>query len=431
MENARARRLSVVFIAVVGVLSLTFGSGGPVPSSAAAEATSGSQQNDSKKPTTAESTKAQRIVIDSSKIDENHGLSDKAQSGQVTEPVKAETTCSKDPDGASICATLGEPDKPALKPYAALPLPKNVCRAGVRSSDRTNGCIGTPLTIKHHSGKGAVLGTLTGTAYVYQYSATNQTRIGNQLTIVISKTTGTGNKFSIAGSSPKCTGSCSRTGSVTSLAGKAMQAGKTLNAESYYNWTGKSARSNQSLSWNLTVKHPKVAQILPFSYVGASPVRCDKEYKSISAGCIMTKGQVAIGYDRASYPSFAGHVSDAQKSGLPGNSTALKRLKAGQASAKNRSKACPSRLKRPSGLSCDEYPFASTQQGAFYGGGAGRTFSKCNIADKSYPIGAKGAKGYSACMIPQKENSAAGSDLSKFFKESRVLTGDPFYVQIL
>ncbi|WP_009884452.1 hypothetical protein [Brevibacterium aurantiacum] len=30
-----------------------------------------------------------------------------------------------------------------------------------------------------------------------------------------------------------------------------------------------------------------------------------------------------------------------------------------------------------------------------------------------------------------KENSAAGSDLSKFFKESRVLTGDPFYVQIL
>lgn len=400
-------------------------------SSAAAEVDPKTFETDSQESSVSESTKAQRIVIAPSRIDETHGLSAEAQSGQVTEAIKAETTCSKAPDGSSICATVGELDSSALKPHATLPLPKNVCKAGVRSSDRTNGCVGTPLTIKHHSGKGAVLGTLTGTVYVYQYSATNQTRIGYQLTMVISKTTGTGNKFSIAGTSPKCTGNCSRTGSVTSLAGKAMQAGKTLSAESYYNWTGKTTRSSQSLSWNLTVKHPKVAQILPFSYAGASPVRCDKEYKSYSAGCIMTKGQVAIGYDKGPYPSFARHVSEAQKSGLPGKTTALKRLKAGQSSAKNRSKACPSRLKRPSGLSCDEYPFASTQQGAYYGGGAGRTFSKCNIADKSYPVGAKGAKGYSACMIPQKENSAAGSDLSKFFKESRVLTGDPFYVQIL
>lgn len=210
-----------------------------------------------------------------------------------------------------------------------------------------------------------------------------------------------------------------------------MKAGKTLSAESYYNWTGKSARTNQNLSWNPTIKHPRVAQVLPFNYAGASPVRCDREYKSISAGCIMTKGQVAIGYDRASHPNFAKHVTDAQKSGLPGKSTALKRLKPGQSSAKNRSKACPSRLKRPSGYSCDEYPFASTQQGAYYGGGTGRTFSQCKISDKAYPVGAKGGKGYSACMIPQKENSAAGSELSKFFKESRVLTGDSFFVQIL
>jgi hypothetical protein len=146
---------------------------------------------------------------------------------------------------------------------------------------------------------------------------------------------------------------------------------------------------------------------------------------------IKAKGQVAIGYDRASHPNFAKHVTDAQKSGLPGKSTALKRLKPGQSSAKNRSKACPSRLKRPSGYSCDEYPFASTQQGAYYGGGTGRTFSQCKISDKAYPVGAKGGKGYSACMIPQKENSAAGSELSKFFKESRVLTGDSFFVQIL
>lgn len=420
MVETRAGRLNFAIATVIGLLTLASGLLGPAQSSTAAE-----------KPSEGQAPAQERIVIDPSQIEDQKGLSARAQSGQSTEPIKAETTCSKDPDGASICVTLGEQEESGLKPHAALPLPKNLCKSGVRSSDRTNGCVGVPLTIKHHSGKGAVLGTLTGTAYVYQYSATNQTRIGNQLTLVTSKTSGTGNQFSIVGNTPKCSGSCSRTGALTSLAGKALKAGKTLSAESYYNWTGRSARTNQSLSWNLTIKHPRVAQVLPFNYAGASPVRCDREYKSISAGCIMTKGQVAIGYDRASHPNFAKHVTDAQKSGLPGKSTALKRLKPGQSSAKNRSKACPSRLKRPSGYSCDEYPFASTQQGAYYGGGTGRTFSQCKISDKAYPVGAKGGKGYSACMIPQKENSAAGSELSKFFKESRVLTGDSFFVQIL
>lgn len=115
---------------------------------------------------------------------------------------------------------------------------------------------------------------------------------------------------------------------------------------------------------------------------------------------------------------------------IPGNSTALKGLKTGQGSAKNRSKARPSHLKWTSGLSCDECLLVSTQQGADYGGGAGRTFRRCNIADTSCSLGAGDAKGCNVCMIPQKENSAAGSDLSKFSKQSRVLTDDPFYVPI-
>jgi hypothetical protein len=278
MVETRAGRLNFAIATVIGLLTLASGLLGPAQSSTAAE-----------KPSEGQAPAQERIVIDPSQIEDQKGLSARAQSGQSTEPIKAETTCSKDPDGASICVTLGEQEESGLKPHAALPLPKNLCKSGVRSSDRTNGCVGVPLTIKHHSGKGAVLGTLTGTAYVYQYSATNQTRIGNQLTLVTSKTSGTGNQFSIVGNTPKCSGSCSRTGALTSLAGKALKAGKTLSAESYYNWTGKSARTNQNLSWNLTIKHPRVAHVLPFNYAGASPVRCDREYKSISAGCIMTK----------------------------------------------------------------------------------------------------------------------------------------------
>jgi hypothetical protein len=227
MVETRAGRLNFAIATVIGLLTLASGLLGPAQSSTAAE-----------KPSEGQAPAQERIVIDPSQIEDQKGLSARAQSGQSTEPIKAETTCSKDPDGASICVTLGEQEESGLKPHAALPLPKNLCKSGVRSSDRTNGCVGVPLTIKHHSGKGAVLGTLTGTAYVYQYSATNQTRIGNQLTLVTSKTSGTGNQFSIVGNTPKCSGSCSRTGALTSLAGKALKAGKTLSAESYYNVVG-------------------------------------------------------------------------------------------------------------------------------------------------------------------------------------------------
>lgn len=145
----------------------------------------------------------------------------------------------------------------------------------------------------------------------------------------------------------------------------------------------------------------------------------------------MSKGEVAIGYDRGAYPGFAQHVAAAQNSGLPGRSKPLTKLTSGQVADKNRAKACPTRLKRPTGYSCDEYPFASTQQGAYYGGGSGRSFNNCNISDKSYPIGVTGAKGFSAWMIPATENSTAGSDLSKFYREARILSGDSFYVQVL
>lgn len=86
----------------------------PRLSSAAAEVDPKTFETDSQESSVSESTKAQRIVIAPSRIDETHGLSAEAQSGQVTEAIKAETTCSKAPDGSSICATVGELDSSAL-----------------------------------------------------------------------------------------------------------------------------------------------------------------------------------------------------------------------------------------------------------------------------------------------------------------------------
>ncbi len=74
--------------------------------------------------------------------------------------------------------------------------------------------------------------------------------------------------------------------------------------------------------------------------------------------------------------------------------------------------------------SCDEYPFASANEGA-RSGGTGRTFSFCSIKDNNLQIGASGP-GYSVCLIPREENSRAGALLGWFFSKNRVMDGDAF-----
>ncbi|WP_455712281.1 NucA/NucB deoxyribonuclease domain-containing protein [Streptomyces luteogriseus] len=58
---------------------------------------------------------------------------------------------------------------------------------------------------------------------------------------------------------------------------------------------------------------------------------------------------------------------DAQATGLPGKygtTHYLTRLTDRRKIKENRDKACPTSLVRPPDKSCDEYPFASTRQGA-------------------------------------------------------------------
>ncbi|MFD9250224.1 NucA/NucB deoxyribonuclease domain-containing protein [Streptomyces bottropensis] len=64
-------------------------------------------------------------------------------------------------------------------------------------------------------------------------------------------------------------------------------------------------------------------------------------------------------------------------------------------------------LERPPGKSCDEYPFASTWQGAKYSGGP-----------------------FSRRMVNDKQNKGAGRALKGFYAYSRVLEGDRYLVWI-
>lgn len=149
-------------------------------------------------------------------------------------------------------------------------------------------------------------------------------------------------------------------------------------------------------------------------------------------GCVSPGYVSVLVYPRSGlYPEVARHIGDAQASGLRGaypNGTPLTRLTNAALVDRNRATACPSSYPRPAGKSCDEYPFASTNQGASTGGGGPRTFSYCSIT-LGQP-GSTGATGYSVCMVNATQNSGAGTALGQFYNSNRAISNDPFRVWI-
>ncbi|MEU4882810.1 hypothetical protein AB0G19_20430 [Streptomyces althioticus] len=167
------------------------------------------------------------------------------------------------------------------------------------------------------------------------------------------------------------------------------------------------------------------------------PVRCDNDTKGVSTpGCVF-KDYAPVNVVSLSglYPNYARHIQDAQASGLPGaypDGQPLTRQTNDTTITSNRRTACPQASSggypRPTGYSCDEYPFASTHQGAASNPLLGRTFDWCQISTLTSRTG----PGWSACMIPATENTAAGrDDLRIFYNENRVLENDAFYVWIV
>jgi hypothetical protein len=108
--------------------------------------------------------------------------------------------------------------------------------------------------------------------------------------------------------------------------------------------------------------------------------------------------------------------------------------------AANRAVTCP---QAPSnGWSCDEYPFASTHEGAANPSHPyGRTFQILNWSTGAPPfvcgIGWLSTRrigdslGYSVCGIPLDENRQGGTDLQVFYINNRVIHNDTFSVQVV
>ncbi|WP_442973055.1 NucA/NucB deoxyribonuclease domain-containing protein [Rhodococcus sp. NBC_00294] len=141
---------------------------------------------------------------------------------------------------------------------------------------------------------------------------------------------------------------------------------------------------------------------------------------------------------------FWDHVLTAQNSGVPGQPVALAALtgagvalqripnadqagEAGRQARQNRRTACSKRVAyRPApgvggynAWECDEYPFASTHQGARLDPSNGRTRDWCFI--QNLPINIQSPGGWSACYIPKDMNQAGGQLIAPFNRENRIL----------
>lgn len=170
-------------------------------------------------------------------------------------------------------------------------------------------------------------------------------------------------------------------------------------------------------------------------------VRCDTVVKSQRYGCVdprvagihtVTGGQV---------PDIYNHISQAHASGLPGvhfshqipfrtsSDKYLHRTLKLNLIRHHRYIACQRRdVPRPApvGTSCDEYPFASTLEGATDGMQA-RSFTGCEMND---PV-RSGPHGFSRCFVRANQNSLHGAMLGQDYMNNRILEGEEFMVVLM
>lgn len=214
-----------------------------------------------------------------------------------------------------------------------------------------------------------------------------------------------------------------------SVAPQPISVGATASFEAYYELSPVPGQRLTSSTWyNFAVRVPQ--GLTTWHGFDMPHVRCDAELSP--AGCVFSFAIPNMWYSMTgSYSEFASHVQQAQASGLPGAERIrpLHRLRDPALIRANRAVACPAHYDRPPGNSCDEYPFASTYEGAALSQGGPRTFPGCSVSLADPPSTV--ANGYSVSMIDAIQNSGAGAAMNaQLYQRYRVLDGDPFTVEI-
>ncbi|GAB7188999.1 hypothetical protein ATKI12_8830 [Kitasatospora sp. Ki12] len=142
--------------------------------------------------------------------------------------------------------------------------------------------------------------------------------------------------------------------------------------------------------------------------------RCDDQVPGSTAGCVMPNGRPVT--DMRYLPTISAGIRKVQSAplhmGQPDSPNPLTRSTSPTVESDNRKAACPvpgvPKPTTPAGTvwSCDEYPFATTLEGAA----------------KTPPPNS------GSVWVPKAENDSQGGTLSAFYAAQRVLNGDKFYV---
>ncbi|GAA4473115.1 hypothetical protein GCM10023170_093850 [Phytohabitans houttuyneae] len=163
--------------------------------------------------------------------------------------------------------------------------------------------------------------------------------------------------------------------------------------------------------------------------------RCDNALPGYQTrpGCVQAGWQPTLSISQARYPNYFNHIASSQTVGTP---KVLTRTTDDAIQSLNRTISCGQSTGLPAGYTCDEYPFASTWEGAGMRPGGFTMSVHTKRLDIECHVGwlpkhtQTTNRSWSACMIPAIENSTGGGDLGEFYRVNRVLNRDAFTVAL-
>lgn len=342
------------------------------------------------------------------------------------ELVSALEACAADPQPAP---DVEEPENPSddepMAVAAATAFDKCAStQDGIRYESRTRACrnaVGAVLLIESRNNVKIVTGTFVAQMVSRAEASRRSLRIDNDIAVNVVRRMGTAQGKAIHMTGPY---ECNSTACVS-------QSGY-LNALNVTNsWRRaegvskldipRGQKRDISETWRIRISVPGRANVTAWT-VSTQP-RCDNNYVSgLGQGCVYDEVRPIVTIPASGLTSEAGtHIRRAISSGLPSTLT-----RTDPSSRRANSKAaCPASLPRPAGHQCDEYPFASSREGAAVGGTA-RVFSGCHLTTA---IGA-GPVGFSRCMILSTHNRRGGAIIARTYYTNRVLPGDKFSVRV-
>ncbi|MET7920992.1 NucA/NucB deoxyribonuclease domain-containing protein [Streptomyces avermitilis] len=281
---------------------------------------------------------------------------------------------------------------------------------------RTNGCgvFGGTLTIVD-TRTGRPVGGIDYLSVGYEFSNREIAYWGYQVALLEVKRWGQRTAGTKVRGSAKCKKKC-KVGD-GSFPSQTISADKTPYGQYFIDTTINTRKRGQQGSGYAIIKHsftnPAWGSSTPVE-LATPDVRCDTALpgRTVQVGCINPGYTPEMVYAKhGEYPELANHIAYAQDTkhlpGKHGTNRFLTRLTDPKKIKKNRQKACPSSRHRPQGKSCDEYPFASTWQGASTSGGH-----------------------FSWRMINAGQNRDGGIALNNFYTYNRIIEKDRFLVWI-